>query len=684
MADVDKKLDQLSVKTIRMLAVDMVERAGSGHPGLPLGAAPMAYVLWTRYLRHNPDHPDWPDRDRFILSAGHGSTLLYALLHLSGYGLSLNDLKRFRQWQSRTPGHPEYGLVPGVEATTGPLGQGFAMGVGMAIAEAYLADSFNRPGINLVDHYTYALVSDGDLMEGVSGEAASLAGTLALGKLIYLYDDNGISIEGSTDITFTDDVSRKFQACGWQVIRVSDGNDLDSIDTAIHNARGETEKPSLIMVRTHIGYGSPKQDTAAAHGEPLGAEACQQTKKHFGWPLEPDFNIPDKVLDHFNHFMDHGREAEKEWHSVFTEYKKAYQDEANRFQRQMDNLLPLNWKTALPSFHPEDGPIATRSASGKVINSVAEKLSNLVGGSADLAPSTKTLLSGYPDFGSGLLGARNMRFGVREHAMGAIINGMALHGGLIPYGATFFVFSDYMRPALRLAALMDINSRFIFTHDSVGVGEDGPTHQPVEHLASLRAIPGFTLIRPADANETCAAWVAALEAKGPVALILSRQKLPILDTKVYPVYEGVAKGAYILADAAGNPDLIIIATGSEVHLALEAKQVLDQEGIAVRVVSMPSWEVFLKQAEDYQDQVLPPRITARLAVEAGSSFGWRRWVGPYGDIISIDEFGASAPGPEIMKHFGLTVENIVARSKTVLNASLKPAEDPGQSRIRTS
>ncbi len=658
MNDKRYKLDELCINTIRMLAVDMVEKAKSGHPGLPLGAAPIAYVLWAKFLRHNPDNPAWPNRDRFILSAGHGSALLYALLHLTGYDLSMEEITRFRQWGSKTPGHPEYGLAPGVEATTGPLGQGFGMGVGLALAESFLAKCFNRTDFPIVDHYTYAIVSDGDIMEGVASEAASLAGHLRLGKLIYLYDDNHISIEGKTEITFTEDVHQRFAAYGWQVIRVSDGNEINSIEAAIRNAQAEHERPSLIIVRTHIGYGSPKQDSPAAHGEPLGPEAAQATKEYFDWPMDKPFYIPEKALTHFRKALERGRQWNEQWQTMFKEYSRSFPAEAASFEKQINGELPAGWEEDIPVFSPEDASVATREASGKVMNALAKRLPQFLGGSADLAPSTKTLLIGYED--------RNLHFGVREHAMGAIVNGMALHGGVIPYGATFLVFSDYMRPALRLASLMDVHSVFIFTHDSIALGEDGPTHQPVEHLAALRAIPGFTVIRPADPNETAAAWRLAIQRRKPVALILTRQKVPILDTSRFPVAEGVAKGAYILADSNGTPHLILIATGSEVHLALAAREKLLSHGIQVRVVSMPSWELFFEQPQGYRDLVLPPEIKARLAIEAGSSLGWYRWIGEKGQVISVDRFGASAPGPVALEKYGFNVENIVTKATAMV------------------
>ena len=670
MVEEQQKLDELCVSAIRMLSVDMVETANSGHPGLPLGAAPMAYTLWTRIMRHNPLDTAWPNRDRFILSAGHGSALLYALLHLCGYNLSLDDLKEFRQWGSLTPGHPEYGHTPGVEATTGPLGQGFAMGVGMAVAERFLADEFNRPDFNLIDHYIYAITSDGDLMEGVASEAASLAGTLALGKLIYLYDDNGISIEGSTKLAFKEDVRRRFEAYGWQVIKVSDGNDLDSIAKAVANAQAEKEKPSLIMVQTSIGYGSPKEGSPSAHGEPLGKEALAKTREFFGWPADKDFYIPQEVIDHMHKTKDEGRKAQAEWTSLFKVYKEAYPEEASCFEERFKGLLPEGWEETLPRFSPEDGKQATRASSGKVLNALATKVANLVGGSADLAPSNKTLLSGYTDFGSGQPGARNIRFGVREHAMGAMMNGMALHGGIIPYGGTFLVFSDYMRPSIRLAALMGTKVVYVFTHDSLGVGEDGPTHQPIEHLVSLRCIPKLTVIRPADANETSAAWKKALENDGPTALLLTRQGLPILDPDSLPVFEGTSKGAYVVKDVDGNPDAILMASGSEVQLVLDAAEALAGEGVKVRVVSMPSWELFEAAGQEYRDSILPPDVKARVSVEAGSPLGWERYTGDAGAIIGVDRFGASAPGGEAMKKLGFNVDNVVEKTRGVL-AKLK-------------
>lgn len=660
------KLDRLCVDTLRFLAVDAVEQAKSGHPGMPLGAAPMAYVVWDRFLRHNPHNPAWLNRDRFILSAGHGSALLYALLHMTGYDLSVEELKRFRQWESKTPGHPEYGHTPGVEATTGPLGQGFAMGVGMAIAERFLAGNFNRPDFPVVDHYTFAIVSDGDLMEGVSSEASSLAGTLALGKLIYLYDDNDISIEGNTDCTFIEDVHSRFTSYGWQVISVADGNDIKIIEGAIKAAMAEKNKPSLIIIKTHIGYGSPKQDTASSHGEPLGMEAVKETKKKLNWPLEPPFYIPEQSLTHFRQAQERGAKLERDWHELFDRYRKAYPDLAIKFEQAVQRKLPQGWDLEIPLFKPEHGAIATRNASGKIMNVIAKTLPNFIGGSADLSPSTMTTLKDYEDFGTENPSGRNIHFGVREHAMGAIINGMSLHGGVIPYGSTFLIFSDYMRPAIRMAALMQTHSMFVFTHDSIGLGEDGPTHQPIEQLSSLRVIPGLTVIRPADANETAAAWKLAIELHRPVALALTRQKLPVLDPQKYPIVEGVAKGGYVLIDAEpGQPDIILIATGSEVHLILAARDELIMHGIKARVVSMPSCELFDEQPQEYKKHVLSPDIP-KLAVEAGSPKGWREYVDDKGDVIGINRFGASAPGNTVMEKLGLNVDNVVKRSLALL------------------
>ncbi|MGB6063391.1 MAG: transketolase [Desulfomonilaceae bacterium] len=667
MSNDQKNLHQVCINTLRILAADAIQAAKSGHPGLPLGAAPMAYVLWTKFLRYNPANPCWPNRDRFVHSAGHGSALLYALLHLTGYDISLEDVKRFRQWESKTPGHPEYCLECGIEATTGPLGQGFGMGVGMALAERFLADQFNRADYPLVDHFTYAIVSDGDLMEGVACEAASLAGHLKLGKLIYLYDDNHITIEGDTALTFTENVQGRFEAYGWHVQRVQDGNDIDDIEDAIRKARLETERPSLIMIRTHIGFGSPKQDSASAHGEPLGEEALKATKEAFSWPTEPPFHIPDEAVSQFSLALDRGSKLETEWQAMFGAYRTEFSSEAESFELQFRGELPHDWNADIPLYKPEDGAIATRVASGKILNAIAKRVPNVLGGSADLAPSTKTLIAGASDQAVDSHGGRNVHFGIREHAMAAMVNGMALHGGVIPYGSTFLIFSDYLRPSLRVAALMNVHSIFVFTHDSIAVGEDGPTHQPVEHLASLRAMPNFVVIRPADANETAAAWRIALHRSGPVALILSRQNLPILDQGRYASASGLEKGAYIVSDVEGKPDILLIATGSEVHLALQAQEKLTAEkGIQARVISMPCWELFLEQPQDYRDFVLPPEVKARLAIEAGSSMGWAQWVGDQGASIGVDRFGTSAPGPEVLRRYGFSVENVVARAEALV------------------
>ncbi len=656
-------IDQLCINTIRTLAMDGVQRARSGHPGMPMGMADVAYILWTRFFKHNPKDPKWPDRDRFVLSAGHGSMLLYSLLYLTGYDLMLEDLMTFRQWGSRTPGHPEYGLTPGVETTTGPLGQGFANGIGMAIAERFLAATFNRPGFPIFDHYTYAIVSDGDLMEGISHEAASLAGHLGLGKLIYLYDDNDISIEGSTDITFTEDVAARFRAYGWYVQRV-DGYDLKAVAAAIRAARRETARPSLIICRTHIAYGSPnKQDDASAHGEPLGEEEVRRTKETLGWPPDAQFWVPPEVLPVFRRAVEEGAAAQAHWQAMFAEYARQYPREAALLERLWAGELPDGWEEALPSFSPADGPMATRKASGIVLNALAAALPTLIGGSADLAPSNLTLLKGYADFQKDTPAGRNLRFGVREHAMGGILNGMALHGGLIPYGGTFLVFSDYMRPAVRLAAMMHLPVVYVWTHDSLWIGEDGPTHQPVEHLAALRAIPNLTLIRPCDASETAEAWRAALRRRdGPTALLLTRQNLPVLDRSEMASAQNLARGAYILRDAPeGHPDLVFIASGSEVHLALAAQEGLAGRGVRARVVSMPSWELFDTQPPEYRAVVLPPTVP-KIAIEAAVPLGWERYVGPDGAVIGVHRFGASAPYSVLMEKFGFTPSAVIERA----------------------
>jgi transketolase len=677
-------LDQLCINTIRFLAIDAVQKANSGHPGLPMGAAPMAYVLWTRFLKHNPANPGWWDRDRFVLSAGHGSMLLYSLLFLTGYDLPLAQIEQFRQWGSRTPGHPERGLTPGVETTTGPLGQGFANGVGMAIAEAHLAARYNRPGYEIVNHYTYGIVSDGDLMEGVAYEAASLAGHLKLGKLIYLYDDNRICLAGSTGLSFSDDRAKRFDALGWHTVTVDDGNNLESIESAIQKAKNETTRPSLVLVRTHIGYGSPhKQDSFESHGSPLGIEEVRETKQNLGWPLDPPFYVPDEALKHLRQALERGRKEESGWGHVFAEYKKAFPELAQEFEQIMRGELPGGWEARIPSFPADAKGIATRAASSKILNAIAPGLPALIGGSADLNPSTQTVVKGAGDFenpdrdSTGLqgtsggmwgYGGRNIHFGIREHAMGSVSNGMAAHGGIIPYTATFFVFSDYMRPPLRLASIMELGVVFVFTHDSIGVGEDGPTHQPIEHLTSLRAIPGLTVIRPCDANETAVAWRVAIQSRHrPIALVLTRQELPILDRARYGSAEGLLRGAYVLADMPGNkPDLILIATGSEVRLIVAAQQKLAEKGIAVRTVSMPSWELFDAQPREYREQVLPTGVRAKLAVEAGISQGWSRYVGDEGDVIAMDHFGASAPAKVIFEKFGYTVDSVVARAHKLI------------------
>lgn len=662
------EFDRPAVNTIRVLAIEGVERAASGHPGMPLGAAPMAHVVWARHLKFDPRDPGWPDRDRFILSAGHGSMLLYSLLHLAGYAVSIDDLKQFRQWGSITPGHPENGLTPGVEVTTGPLGQGFANGVGMAIAEAFLAATFS-PDREIVDHYVYGIVSDGDLMEGISSEAASLAGHLGLGRLIYLYDDNHISIEGSTDLAFTENVGARFEAYGWHVQRVSDGNDLEAIDRAVSVARAVEDRPSLIMVRTHIGYGSPnKQDSAASHGSPLGAEELRLTKEALGWIYDEEFFVPAEVRDLYAAAAARGAAAHAAWVERVEEARRRDPETVGALDLALSGSLPAGWHERLPSFTADAKGMATRSASGKVLNAIAPVLPTLLGGSADLAPSNDTLLKDCGDepcgsFQKGTPSGRNLHFGVREHAMGGLLTGMALHGGVFPYGGTFFIFSDYMRPAIRLAALSHARVTYVFTHDSVGLGEDGPTHQPIEHLAALRAIPNLVVIRPADANETAVAWKVALEwREGPVALILSRQSLPVLDRALVAPAAGTERGAYVLAEASGGPEAvgaIILATGSEVQLALEARETLQAAGLGVRVVSMPSWELFEAQDAAYRAEVLPAQVTVRVAVEAAVTFGWERWVGDHGAVVGIDRFGASAPGPPALANLGITSPRVV-------------------------
>jgi transketolase len=660
--------DRLCINTIRTLAMDAVQAANSGHPGAPMGLASAAYVLWTQFLKHNPRNPSWMDRDRFVLSGGHASMLLYGMLHLTGYRVSLREIKNFRQWGSLTPGHPEYHDTPGVETTTGPLGQGFANAVGMAMAERHLAAIFNRKSHKLVDHFTYMMCGDGDLMEGVTSEAASLAGHLGLGKLICIYDDNKISIEGSTDLAFTENVAARFKAYRWHVIRVNDGNDLPAIRQAIKESQAETGRPSLIVLRTHIAYGSPnKQDTHGAHGAPLGEEEILLTKENLGWPSRQKFYVPADALKIFRQCVDKGKKAETDWKKKFTAFKRKHPELAEQWQAAV-NCKPLRgWDAKVPTF-ANAAPVATRAASGLVLNGLAEKLPNLMGGSADLAPSNNTLIKSSFDFQKGSYEGRNIRFGVREHAMGAILSGLALHGGIRPYGGTFLVFSDYCRPAVRLAALMKLPVTYVFTHDSVALGEDGPTHQPVEHLAALRAIPGLIVIRPADATETAAAWRVAIKAtNAPVALILSRQKLPVIDRKQHPSAVALAKGAYILTDTDDTPDVILIGSGSEVHLCLEARSKLAKKGVAARVVSMPSWELFERASKSYREKVLPPRVKARVAVEAGSSLGWERYVGDHGSVVGINRFGASAPGGTVMQKYGMKASAVVSKALAILN-----------------
>jgi len=662
-------IDTLSINTIRTLSLDAVQKANSGHPGLPLGMAPAAYVLWTRFLRHNPKNPKWFGRDRFLLSAGHGSMLLYSLLYLTGYDLSLDEIKRFRQLHSRTPGHPENVLTPGVEVTTGPLGQGFANGVGMAMAEAHLAARFNRRGHRIIDSFIYAIVSDGDLMEGVSYEAASLAGHLKLGKLIYLYDDNSVTIDGPTSLAFTEDITKRFEAAGWHVIEVGDGNDLKAIENAIKAARKISDKPKLIRIKTIIGYGMPKQGTNKAHSDAPGADAVRETKRNLGWPENKEFFVPREVLRHMRRAIANGAAAEKQWNAAFSRYAKDFPEEAKELRRRISGDLPAGWEKALPRFSKPEAK-ATRAYSGEVINAIAGALPDLFGGSADLTPSNNTYIRESADFQSGKYQNRNVHFGIREHAMGSAMNGMALFGGIIPFGGTFQTFSDYMRPAIRLAALSHIRVIFVFTHDSIGLGEDGPTHQSVEHLAALRAIPRLALIRPCDAFEVREAWRAALMRRdAPTAFALSRQKVAVIDRKKFASARGLHKGAYILAEAAdtvgapAQPKLILIATGSEVALALEARERLNRSGIPTRVVSMPCMEFFDEQPAKYRESVLPSSVKARLAIEAGVSLGWSKYVGDAGDVLSVDRFGASAPAEDVFRDYGFTVENVIRRAK---------------------
>jgi transketolase len=710
-SDVTPELDQLCINTIRTLTIDAVQKAESGHPGLPLGAAPMAYVLWTRFMQYNPKNPKWENRDRFLLSAGHGCMLLYSLLYLTGYDLSLDEIKNFRQWGSKTPGHPEYGLTPGVEITTGPLGQGFANGVGMAMGAAHLAAKFNRPDFSLIDHYVYAIVSDGDLMEGVASEAASLAGHLKLGKLIYLYDDNHVTIEGFTSLAFSEEVPRRFEAYGWHTSTVEDGNDLAAIEAAIRDAQSVTDRPSLISVKTTIGYGMPTAGTRKAHSDAPGEDAVRETKRHLGWPEDKQFYVPDEALAHFREAIERGAQQEREWNELVKGFQEKHSELGAMFSTMMKGELPDGWEDQLPSF--EDAkPVATRVASGQVINALAPHMPMLIGGSADLGVSNNTDIKDGGDFEAGRYDGRIIHWGVREHAMGATLTGMSLNGGLIPYGGTFMTFSDYMRPSIRLACLSEVQVIYVFTHDSIGLGEDGPTHQPIEHLAALRAIPHLFVVRPADVHEVREAWrLAILRRHAPTAIALTRQKVPLIDRKKFTSAEGLRKGGYVLAEADGPSDergasptvregagvstasgsdrgssptvregagvstasgsdrikLILIATGSEVSLALEAREQLQTDGIPTRVVSMPCIELFEEQSQDYRNEVLPPSVSARLAIEAGVRQGWDRYVGPKGDVICLDRFGASAPGDVAMKKLGFNVENVVKHARQLLN-----------------
>ena len=675
--------DALAINTIRFLAADAVQAANSGHPGLPMGAAVMAYALWTRHLKHDPTDPTWPDRDRFVLSAGHGSMLLYALLHLTGYDLSLDDIRRFRQWDSRTPGHPERHLAPGVEATTGPLGQGLANAIGLAIAEAHLAARFNRPDHVIVDHATYVLASDGDLMEGVTAEASSLAGHLRLGKLIVLYDDNRISLAGTTDLAFSEDVDARYRAYGWHVLDVGDGSDVDAVDRAIGAARAVTDRPSLLRIRTRIGYGAPtKEGTFEAHGSPLGADELRATKERLGWPAEPAFWIPPDALARFRTAVGRGRERHEAWNGTFRRYADEHPDLAAEFRRRMAQKLPPDWEEALPTFPTDPKGLATRKAGETVLQALGARLPEIIGGSADLNPSTLTWIKNAGDFepphpppagvqgrvgGAWSYEGRNLHFGVREHAMGSAVNGLAIHGGFLPYGATFLVFSDYMRPPMRLSALMEIGTVWVFTHDGIGVGEDGPTHQPIEHYASLRAIPGMLFIRPCDANETAEAWRIAVENRHrPTCLALTRQNVPTLDRARFASARGLARGAYVLNPEVTQPDVLLLATGSEVQYVVAAAETLAARGIAARLVSMPCWRLFEEETAEYRDSVLPPNLGARVAIETGTTLGWHRWVGERGRIIGLDRFGASAPGPEVAKRLGFTAEHVASAALEVL------------------
>ncbi|MGZ9816898.1 transketolase [Peribacillus simplex] len=663
------KLDALSINTIRTLSIDAIEKANSGHPGMPMGAAPMAYKLWTDYMNHNPKNPDWFNRDRFVLSAGHGSMLLYSLLHLSGYGLSIDDLKGFRQWGSKTPGHPEYGHTAGVDATTGPLGQGIAMAVGMAMAERHLAESYNRDSYNVVDHYTYSICGDGDLMEGVSAEAASLAGHLQLGRLVVLYDSNDISLDGDLSQSFSESVADRFKSYGWQYIRVEDGNDLQEIAKAIEEAKTDDARPTLIEVKTVIGYGSPNRSgKSAVHGAPLGADELKLTKEAYKWTFEEDFHVPEEVYSHFNEaVVDAGAQKEAAWIELFKNYKEAHPELAQQLELAIKGELPAEWDQEIPVYE-EGKTLASRASSGEVLNAIAKRVPSFIGGSADLAGSNNTAIKGETDLLPGNYSGRNIWFGVREFAMGAALNGMALHGGLKVYGGTFFVFSDYLRPAIRMAALMGLPVNYVFTHDSIAVGEDGPTHEPIEQLASLRAMPNLGVIRPADGNETAAAWKVAMESTNkPTALVLTRQGLPTIKDTSETAYEGVSKGAYIISASKKEvADALLLATGSEVNLAVEAQKALANEGIDVSVISMPSWDRFETQSKEYKQSVINPAVKKRLAIEVASPFGWDRYAGDEGEILAINHFGASAPGGKIMEEFGFTVDNVVARVKEML------------------
>ena len=663
-----ESVEQLGINTVRVLSADAVQKANSGHPGTPMGLAPIGHVLWTKFMNYNPQDPQWPNRDRFILSCGHACMLQYSYLFLTGYNITMDDIKNFRQLHSKTAGHPEYGLLDGIEVTTGPLGQGFANGVGMGIGQQYLAHRYNKPDFKLFDYNIYTICSDGDIMEGVASEAASLAGHLKLGHLIYLYDDNQITIEGDTSLAFNEDVTERFQGYGWHVQSVADGNDTEAIATAIENAKKETKRPSLIKVRTHIGFGSPnKVDTAAAHGSPLGKDEVKLVKENFGFDPEKSFVIPDEVLNYYREKGNEGVKKENSWDELYKRYKEKYPAEAAEYELFKAGKLPDGWKDNLPVFKPTEKGVATRKASGKMLNAIAAKLPMLIGGSADLSPSTDTTLNDFESFSSENHSGRNFHFGIREHAMGAVLNGLVLTKGIIPYGATFLIFSDYMRPPIRLAAIMKIRPIFIYTHDSIGLGEDGTTHQPVEQLIGLRSVPNVTVIRPADANETVQAWVATLEHKdGPVALILTRQELPEIDQDKYAKASGLEKGAYILSDCEKDPQLILMGSGSEVHLLLEAQEKLKQESISVRVVSFPSWELFDAQSDEYKQKVLPKNIRKRLAVEAGSPIGWCKYITDDGDVIGVTKFGESAPGPQVMKEYGFSVENVIAKAKALL------------------